>query len=61
MSTRIEYRGKTDDKGRCSFTLYWMSDFHPGDPKGEHRTAERGQNFFADPRNHGHKRPEEVS
>ena len=59
--TRIEHHGKSDDLGRCHFTLFWMADYHPGHPDGEHRTAERAQGFFADPRTHGHPRPEEVS
>lgn len=58
--TRIEYHSKTDRLGRCSFTLYWMADYHPGHPDGEYRTAERGQCFFADPLKHGHPRPEDA-
>lgn len=46
---RIEYRSAPDERGRRSFTLYWTADFHPGDPRGENRTAERAQSFFANP------------
>ena len=60
IMTRIEYRSASDDLGRCHFGLYWMADYHPGDPAGEHRTAERCQEFKADPRRYGHPRPEEV-
>jgi len=59
--TRIEYHSKSDEHGRCSFSLHWLADYHPGDPAGENRIAERGQYFFADPRQHGHPRPEEVT
>jgi hypothetical protein len=38
-----------DKMGRYTFFLYWMADYHPGDPQGEYRHAERGQIFFADP------------
>ena len=58
---RIEYHSNSDSQGRCRFALYWMSDYHPGDPRGEYRTAERGQYFFADPRKHGFARPEEAA
>lgn len=57
--TRIKYRSKSDSLGRCSFTLFWMADYHPGDPAGENRIAERAQCFFADPREYGFPRPEE--
>lgn len=57
---RIEYYSLSDSKGRCSFALYWIADYHPGDPAGEHRIAERGQGFFADPREHGFPSPEEA-
>jgi hypothetical protein len=56
---RIQYLSKSDNKGRCEFWLFWMADYHPGDPAGEHRLAERGQIYFADPREHGFPRPEE--
>ena len=58
---RIEYITHTSDKlGRCMFFLHWMANYHPGDPAGEYRTTERGQCFFADPREHGFPRPDEV-
>lgn len=60
MKTRIEYHSPTDEKGECSFSLFWMADYHPGHPQGEHRTAERGQCFRADPRKYGHPLPEDV-
>lgn len=59
-TTRIEYYSQSDDRGRCSFALLWMADYHPGDDAGEHRLTERGQHFFADPRDYGFPRPEEV-
>ena len=58
--TGIRYHSSSDEMGRCRFSLRWMADYHPGDPRGEHRRAERGQYFFADPRNHGFPRPEEM-
>lgn len=58
--TRIEYQSDSDALGRCRFTLFWMSDYHPGDPAGEHRTAERAQVFFANPTDYGFKHPEDV-
>jgi hypothetical protein len=55
---RITYFGKSDKKGRCSFMLEWMADYHPGDPRGEHREALRGQVFFANPEERGFPSPE---
>lgn len=60
-ATRIEYHSKSDEDGKCSFSLFWMATYHPGHPLGENRLAERGQSFRADPRKHGFPRPEEVS
>lgn len=61
MRYRIEYvTRKSDDLGRCRFFLHWWEFYHPGDPRGEYRLAERGQCFFADPRSYGFPRPEEV-
>lgn len=57
---RIEYHSKSDHLNRCSFTLFHLANYHPGDPAGEYRTAERGQCYFADPRKHGFPLPEEV-
>ena len=59
MKTEIEYKSKSDSLGRCCFFLTWISNYHPGDPRGEHRTGKRGQYFLADPRQYGHLRPEE--
>ena len=58
MNTRIEYRSKSDAYGRCHFVLRWMAPYHPGDPAGENRRAERAQHFFADPRTYGYEQPE---
>ena len=52
IKTRIEYDSKSDDQGRCSFTLFWNTD----DPERPHRA----QCFRADPRTYGHPRPEEA-
>lgn len=46
--TRIEIESGPDKDGRYRYTLYWMADYHPGHPLGEHRTAERGQCFYAE-------------
>jgi hypothetical protein len=35
-----------DDKGRYRYGLFWIADYHPGHPLGEHRVAERGQIRF---------------
>jgi len=46
---RIEYHDAgPDDHGRRRFTVFWMADYHPGDPRGEYRTAERGQEYWSD-------------
>lgn len=58
--TRIEYHSKSDSLGRCSFSLHWMADYHPGHPDGEYQRRERAQTFFADPLKFGHQRPEDV-
>lgn len=58
---RIEYHSKSDAFGRCTFSLIWMADYHPGHPEGEYRRAERGQVFFADPRKHGFPGPKTRS
>ena len=57
---RIEYRSRSDEHGRCSFTLFWWKDYQAGHPDGENVRREHGQNFFADPRTYGHPRPEEA-
>lgn len=38
-----------DHRGRYSYALYWMSNYHPGHPDGEYRRAERGQHYFGVP------------
>jgi hypothetical protein len=58
--TRIEFHSNSDKQGRCHFSLHWMADYHPGDPDGEYRWAERAQHFRCDPRTHGFNRPEDV-
>jgi hypothetical protein len=57
-ATRITYHSSSDEHGRCSFTLRWIANYHPGHPDGAYRRAERGQCFFADPLKYGHVRPE---
>jgi len=52
--TRIEYHSKPDSLGRCRFTLYWLDNYFPGHPEGEYIERERGQCFYADPRQYGH-------
>jgi len=59
LRERIEYYSKCDRWGRCHFSLHWVSNYHPGDPAGEHRIAERAQHFLADPIKYGHPRPVE--
>jgi rRNA maturation protein Nop10 len=34
-----------DEYGRYRYTLHWLASYHPGDPAGEYRIAERGQCF----------------
>ena len=61
LPKRIEYLSSNDKLGRCSFLLYWVANYHPGHPDGEHGWRERGQCFYADPREYGHaRRPEEL-
>ena len=57
---RIEYHCPTDKYGRCSFSLHWMTDYHPGHPDGEYRWAETAQMFFANPRDHRFPLPEDL-
>lgn len=49
---RIEVHTKPDSRGRQQFSKFWMADYHPGHPKGEHRIAERGQVFFRELTDH---------
>lgn len=44
---RIEVHSGPDEQGRYVYTLFWMADYHPGHPLGEHRLAERAQIFKA--------------
>jgi|SanBayMetagenome_1026888.scaffolds.fasta_scaffold13953_2 hypothetical protein len=58
---RVEYHDKEPDKyGRRSFMLYWMADYHPGDPQGEYRRAERGQVHVSIPEEIFRRRTDEV-
>lgn len=43
--TRIEILSEPDKDGKTLHFRYWMSDYHPGHPKGEHGWRERGQIF----------------
>lgn len=52
---RIEIYSGPDNHGRYSFALFWMANYHPGHPLGEHRHAERGQHFLARPEDYGFK------
>ena len=61
VKTRIEYHSESDTLGRCSFSLFWKTDYIPGHPDGEHKQHERGQCFFSDPKKYGHPRPEEIN
>ena len=45
-----------DSRGRWHYAIYWVDDYHPGHPNGEHRIAIRGQHFFANPVEMGHQR-----
>lgn len=46
---RGEIHSGPDEFGRYQYTIYWMACYHPGHPDGEHRLAERGQEYLADP------------
>jgi hypothetical protein len=50
--TRGEVHAGPDRFGAYTYSLHWLADYHPGDPAGEHRTAERGQYFYGDPAQH---------
>lgn len=49
MTGRLEIYSGPDERGRYHYALFWMADYHPGHPEGEHRTAERGQHFYGVP------------
>lgn len=44
---RIEIIDGPDRLGRYIYWLFWMANYHPGDPDGEYQWAERGQLFHA--------------
>lgn len=47
---RITFDDSTPDSlGRRHYWLFWVANYHPGDPAGEYHTAERGQIFFGVP------------
>lgn len=50
--SRIEVYEGPDSLGRYHYALFWIADYHPGHPNGEHRLAERGQHFFGNPDSH---------
>ncbi len=43
---RITVHGGPDSLGRWSYSEEWTANYHPGDPRGEHRAAWRGQVFY---------------
>lgn len=45
---RGEIYSGPDKWGYYHFALFWMADYHPGHPDGEHRLAERGQHYYAE-------------
>jgi len=44
--SRVEIHSGPDSLGRYQYTLFRMASYHPGDPAGEYRVAERAQEFF---------------
>lgn len=48
ITTEIEYRSETINHNCCHFFLSWVDG-----------GRKRGQAFYADPHQYGHKRPEE--
>jgi hypothetical protein len=52
LFTRCVIHSGPDRQGRYQYTLFWMADYHPGHPDGEHRLAERGQVFLGVPPHH---------
>lgn len=44
---RVVVHSGPDVHRRYVYTVRWMSNYHPGDPRGEYRKAERGQVFHA--------------
>lgn len=45
----LSYLSVTDRHGRCRYLVTWWADYHPGDPDGEYRHAQRGQISFGIP------------
>ena len=43
---RCEVYEGPDAQGRYSYALFWMTNYHPGQPDGEHGWKERGQHFY---------------
>jgi len=39
LNMRGENHSGPDSLGRCVFTLFWLANYHPGDPRGEYRLA----------------------
>jgi len=47
---RVELHDEKPDRyGRYRYTMFWLADYHPGHPDGEHAIRERAQEFFAVP------------
>lgn len=46
---RVEFVDGPDHKNCSTFFLFWMADYHPGHPDGEHGWRERGQIFHCVP------------
>lgn len=45
--TRLEIYEGPSKYGDYHYALFWMADYHPGHPDGEHGWRERGQHFLA--------------
>jgi hypothetical protein len=46
---RVEIMSEPDSRGRVHYAAFWIAEYHPGHPEGEHMTRERGQHFFGVP------------
>ena len=44
---RIEILSGPNSHGDYAYIFFWVTDYHPGDSKGEYRIAERAQVFVA--------------
>lgn len=42
---KLVVNSEPDKDDKSMLTLYWMDDFHPGNPEGEDGLRERGQVF----------------